>query len=464
MSIVLVGLNHRTAPVQLREKLALAGCSLTMALEDLRDMSRTVEKQSISEAVVLSTCNRLEVYASVHGAEEGVATLKRFIGGLQNIADETLEPHLYSHEGDAAITHLMRVASGLDSMILGEPQILGQVTQAYEDARTAGATGPIISHLFAQAIHVGKRARTETGIARHTTSVAHVGAQKVLDEFGRERDIRVLVVGAGEMASLAAEVLQRSGAVELAFINRTFNRAEAMANDFNGRALAWHQLEEGLLWADALITATGAPHTIIYRQDLVPVLAARGSRSLVAVDLSVPRDIEDLARDLPGLIYYDIDNLQSVLDAHMELRRAAIPDVEVVVGEGVEQFNEWLGGRQVTPVIRNLREWAEHVAAQELEQAMKRIPDADDRTRQAVGRLAHRLINRLLHEPTTRLRMQAADGNGYGYAHAIRELFALDDLKMDCPRDRDGCPTPDAPPGAACNCECLARSLEAQES
>jgi glutamyl-tRNA reductase len=465
LAIVLVGLNHRTAPVEMREKLALAGCSLRMALEDLRAMAHEDDRQ-ITEAVVLSTCNRLEVYAMVHSPAEGVDVLGRFLGGLQNVAHAELEPHLYHHEADAAVSHLMRVACGLDSMILGEPQILGQVTQAYEEARSAGATGPILSHLFEHAIHVGKRARTETAIGRHTTSVAHIGAQKVVDELNVNGDARrVLVVGAGEMASIAAEVLGRSGPVSLAFINRTFNRAEAMALELGGRALAWHQLEEGLTWADALISATGAPHTVIYRQDLVAILAARAGRPLVIVDLSVPRDVEDLGRDLPGVVYYDIDDLQCVLDAHMEMRRAAIPDVELVVAQGQAQFDEWLSGRQVTPVIRNLREWAEHVAAEELESALHRMPDVDERTRQTVGRLVHRVVNRLLHEPTTRLRMQAADGNGYGYAHAVRELFALENIDLVCPRDRDGCTIPpEAPPGTACNCECIRHSAEAQNA
>jgi len=462
VSIVLVGLNHRSAPVELREKLALAGCSLRMALEDLHEMSQHNGSSVVSEAVVLSTCNRLEVYANVHHAAQGVAALGGFLGGLQNVDPGELAPHLYHYEGDAAINHLMRVASGLDSMILGEPQILGQVSQAYEDARTAGATGPILSHLFTQAIHAGKRARTETAIGRHTTSVAHVGAQKVIDELPSLATRNVLVVGAGEMAALAAEVLERSESVSLAFINRTFNRAEAMAAERNGRALAWHQLEEGLVWADAIVSATGAPHTVIYKQDLAKILDARAGRPLVVVDLSVPRDIEDVASDLPGVMYHDIDDLQCVLDAHLELRRAAIPDVELVVRESMMQFTEWLSGRQVTPVIRNLREWAESVAAEELEAALNRMPDADEKTRQMVGRLTHRLVNRLLHEPTTRLRMQAADGNGYGYAHAVRELFALEKLNMECPRDKDGCASPEAPPGATCKLECLSNPEEAQ--
>jgi len=465
VAIVMMGLNHRTAPVELRETLALSGCSLRMALEDLRAMAHEHAPgggHGLDEAVILSTCNRLEVYASFHDARRGPEVLTRFLGGLQNVAADTLMPHLVHRAGDEAVDHLMRVACGLDSMILGEPQILGQVTQAFEDAHDAGTTGPILSHLFAQAIHIGKRARTETEIGRHTTSVAHVGAQKVIDELPDSNHRRILIVGAGEMAMLAAEMLNRSGVAELTFINRTYNRAEAIAVAMKGKALAWHQLEEGLVWADAVVSATGAPHTVIYRQDLADMLMWRAGRGLVIVDISVPRDVEDGVRELPGVAYHDIDDLQSVLDAHLELRKAAIPQVEVIVGEGRAQFAEWLSGRQVTPVIRNLREWAQGVAADELEHALSRMPDADEHTRQMVGRLTHRLVNRLLHEPTTRLRMQAADGNGYGYAHAVRELFALHELTLECPRDRAHCSAPGQSHGAtiACSLECIAPPAE----
>ena len=464
MSIVLIGLNHRTAPVELREKLALAGCSLRMALEDLRSIAQQHEAHgvhAVTEAVILSTCNRLEVYANVHSASAGLRALERFLGGLQNVAHAELSPYLYRSSDGEAVEHLMRVACGLDSMILGEPQILGQVTQSYEDAHGGGTTGPVLSHLFAHAIHIGKRARTETAIGRHSNSVAHVGAQRVVDELPSGRG-RVLIVGAGEMAMIAAEMLQRSGVGELAFINRTYNRAEAAAVEMKGKALAWHQLEEGLVWADAVVSATGAPHTVIYRQDLCDVLAARAGRRLVVVDISVPRDVEDTVRDLADVVYHDIDDLQSVLDAHLELRRAAIPQVEAIIAEGGAQFAEWLSGRQVTPVIKNLREWAQSVAADELEHTLSRLPGADAHTRQVVGRLAHRLVNRLLHEPTTRLRMQAADGNGYGYAHAVRELFALTDITLECPRGRPGCAVIPAERGTSphCTLECIVPPVE----
>jgi glutamyl-tRNA reductase len=471
LAVVLIGLNHRTAPVGLREKLSLAGCSLRMALEEMRNMAHDHEagaEGAIGEAAILSTCNRLELYASAHRPGEGFEKLQSFLGGLQNVADVELAPHLYRHANEDAVAHLMRVACGLDSQILGEPQILGQVAQAFEDARAAGTTGPILSHLFAQAVHIGKRARTETAISRHTTSVSHVGAQRVIDQLSSfTTSRRVLVVGIGEMAMLAAETLRRSGPMELTFINRTYQRAESAANAMQGRALAWHQLEEGLVWADAVVCATGAPHTVLYRKDIEDVLARRGGRRLVIVDVSVPRDVEDTVRGLPAVMYHDIDDLQCVLDAHMDLRRAAIPEVEAIIREGGAQFSEWYSARQVTPVIRNLREWAQSVAADELEHTLSRLPGADEHTRQIVGRLAHRLVNRLLHEPTTRLRLQAADGNGYGYAHAVRELFALSEShRLECPRDRARCAAPVSPPGApaGCNLECIVPAAEEQSA
>jgi glutamyl-tRNA reductase len=468
VAIVLIGLNYRTAPVELRERLALAGCSLRMALEDLLGVAQESRgDHAITESVILSTCNRLEVYACAHQAQGGMETLEHFLGGLQNIPPGELAPHLYRACDDAAIEHLMRVACGLDSMILGEPQILGQVTQSFEDAHAAGTTGPILSHLFAHAIHIGKRARTETDISRHTTSVSHVGAQKVIDELSFNQSRRILIVGAGEMAMIAAEVLQRAPGVELSFINRTYSRAEAAAVELKGKALAWHQLEEGLVWADAVVSATGAPHTVIYRKDVEEILPARAGRRLVIVDVSVPRDVEDTVRDVAGVAYHDIDDLQSVLDAHLELRRAAIPQVMGIICEGSRQFSEWLNGRQVTPVIRTLRDWAQGIAAEELAQALARMPQADPATRRAVERLAHRLVNRMLHEPTTRLRLQAADGNGYGYAHAVRELFALSNLDhLRCPRAGEECTSSGHADGAThrCTLECIVPPVQARQA
>lgn len=465
MILVVVGLNYRTAPVELREKLTLSGCALQIALEDLRGCITADEngKQPISEAAILSTCNRLEVYALAHSPVEGSTLVEQFLGKLQNIPAADLRPHLYRHMGDGAVRHLMRVACGLDSMILGETQILGQVTQAFEDARSAGMTGPILSHLFAQVIHTGKRARTESSISRYTTSVSHAGALLLMEKLERRNSARVLVIGAGEMALLAAQALRRFNVSDMAFVNRTYTRAETLANETGGRALTWHELNEALTWADAVICATGAPHTVIYRRDLEAVLAQRESRPLVIVDIAVPRDVEDSVRELDGVQVFDIDDLQTVVDANLELRKAAVPQVETIIDEEMLRFAEWYHSRQVTPVIKNLREWAQNVAAEELEQTLNRLPDADERTRQMVSRLAHRLVNRLLHEPTTRLRVQAAEGNGYGYAHAVRELFALNALDaLECQRDDVRCSAAAQANGAPINCNLQCIVMEQQ--
>jgi glutamyl-tRNA reductase len=452
VTIVVVGLNYRTAPVEIREKLTLSGCALQIALEDLRAYTQPSNgslpskhtSARLDEAVILSTCNRLEVYLSAHHPDDAISLIVEFLSGLQNIPVSQLIGHLYRCTGDDAIRHLMRVACGLDSMILGEPQILGQVTQAFEDARSAGMTGAILSHLFAQVIHTGKRARTETPISRYTTSVSHAGALLLMDTLKSTLTPpitpHVVIIGAGEMAVLAAQALRRFDSVDLAFMNRTYTRAESLANDFGGTSLTWYQFEEALVWADAVICATGAPHTVIYRRDVEALLPQRGNRPLVIMDIAVPRDVEDTVGELSNVRVFDIDDLQSAVDSNVEMRKASVPQVEAIISQEMARFAEWLTSRQVTPVIKTLREWAQSIADEELVQTRSRLGDADERTRQIVSRMAHRLVNRLLHEPTSRLRIQASEGNGYGYAHAVRELFALNNLDaIQCQGHNSGC-------------------------
>lgn len=436
MALILVGLNHRTAPVELREQLALTGCGLTMALEELQaeptgsgnGSGASAGAARLHEGVIVSTCNRLEVYAVVGGrAEKGWAAIETFLSRLQGIPLADLQPHLYRLEGQATVEHLMRVAAGLDSMILGEPQILGQVSSAFTSAQSVSTTGPILSHLFAQAVHAGKRARTETDISRHTTSVSHAAARLAEQELGNLSAAHVLVVGAGEMAELAAQALQMHGAEGMTCINRTFARAEELAEKIGGRALNWYRLDDALQWADVVVSATGAPHIVINQDDVAKTLPGRGERPLVIIDIAVPRDIEETAGDLPGVRYYDIDDLEAARDDNLAQREAAIPQVEAILADETACFMEWLGGREVVPVIADLRRRAAALAQEEFEQALNRLGDVSEREQEIIDRMAHRIVNRLLHEPTVRLKEQAANGNGYSYAHAIRELFALDD-------------------------------------
>jgi glutamyl-tRNA reductase len=443
MTILLVGLNHRTAPLALREQLALSGCAMTMALDDLpvrgaldgapARSGKSAEPPPLQEAVILSTCNRLEVYANPRSIGGGRAAVEAFLSRLQNIPLHTLKPHLYFVHGQDVVIHLMRVAAGLDSMILGEAQILGQVSDAFTVAKTANTTGPVLSHLFSQAVHAGKRARTETTISRHTTSVSHAAAGLITEKLGGLEEANVLVIGAGEMAEVALQALVDRGARRLTCMNRTFASVVELAGRFGGQARPWHEIPEGLAWADVVLSATGAPHTIIQADTVAEILPARVGRPLLFIDVAVPRDIDEAVGELPGVARYDIDDLQQVLDENMAQREAAIPQVEAIIAEEAASFAEWLSSRQVAPVIADLRRYAAGIAQAEVAGALNRLGGLSEQEQKVVERLARRIVNKLLHEPTVRLRAQAASGNGYAYAHVVRELFDLDALEPEEP-------------------------------
>ena len=431
MHIVAVGLNHTSAPVALREQLALNDCGLHMALSDLAACRHIPANENghprLVESVILSTCNRLEVYAVVAGSPSaGWRRIEHFLADLQGLDLEVLRQHLYLLEGQAAVEQLMRVAAGLDSMILGEPQILGQVSTAQTEAQAAGAVGPILSHLFDHAIHAGKRARTETEIGRHTTSISHAAAQLVNDQLGSLEEVQALIVGAGEMAQVAAQALQDRGLGQMSFINRTHSRAERLARHFGGRALNWYHLPSALAMADVVVCSTGAPHIVLHENDVRPGLAGRAGRPLLFVDIAVPRDVEDSVGDLPGVQLYDIDQLQVTVDANLAQRQTAIPQVEEIVAQEAARFESWLQGRQVLPVLVELRRKAQDIATAELDRYQSHLEELDPIYQEKVTRLVNRIVNKLLHEPTVRLKASAAEGNGVEYAQAIRELFNLD--------------------------------------
>ncbi len=425
MTIILVGLNHRSAPVELREKLGQSEHSLESAREKLGGGHS-------QEAAVLSTCNRFEVYAVVDQRDTGWQSLDRLVADLLDTSLDAISPHLYHYEGMYAARHLMRVAAGLDSMILGEPQILGQVAQAFSDAQSAELVGPVLSHLFSQALHAGKRARSETDISRFTTSVSHAGVLLLLDHMTVSTP-NVLIVGAGDMAVLAAKALRQHPGSNLAFINRSASHAEAAASDLGENTLSWHwhEFADALTWADALISATAAPHPILYARDVERVMPQRQGRPLVCVDIAVPRDVEVAVGQIEGVQRYDIDDLHSIVDNNTAQREAAVPQVEAIIEQELNRFSEWYYSREVSAVIKDLRQWASEVARLEVDQALNKLPDVDAHTEQVVNRLAHRLVNKLLHEPTVQLRGQAAEGNGYVYAHMVSELFDLQSSMKD---------------------------------
>ena len=445
MYIITVGLNHRTAPITLREQLTLTDCSLTMALEELGNLQgnqpplngHSSPRDRIKEWVILSTCNRLEIYATgVGSAAAGQQQIANYLADIQGAGMNALQPHLYFYEESDAVKHLLKVAAGLDSMILGEPQILGQVTSALMEAQSAGTTGPVLSELFKTASHAGKRARSETGIGRHSTSTSHAAVQLVKDKFGSLAPFHLLVLGAGEMARIAAQALHDRGIGRLSFINRTQQRANKLARKFHGEAFSWYALPDALEIVDGVITATDAPHIVIQESIVKQALPGRRGRLLLFVDIAVPRDVDEAVGNLPGVQRYDIDDLQSAVDANMAQRKAAVPEVEIIIDEESSRLDEWLKARSVLPVLIALRGKANGIAERELERGLHQLDKLDEIDQEKVSRLVHRVVNKVLHEPTIRLKKSASEGNGIEYAHMLRDLFALDPSKGGL--DKDG--------------------------
>lgn len=425
MSILLVGLNHRTAPVELREQFSLAGCGVSKALHDLRGAALE-QGSSLDEIVIVSTCNRLEVYAVAPAIEPGWEAVEHFLAQLHEMPEESLRCHLYRMHGMDAIEQLMRVSCGLDSMILGEHQILGQVAGALDEALAAGMVGPVLSHLFTQAIHAGKRVRTETAISRQTTSISHAAARLAQNGLGTLEEADVLIVGAGEMADLAARALTMRGAQKLTFISRTYSHTADLAQAHQGQAAHWQQLDERLARASLVVSATGAPHTVLHAAQIAPLLTAREQRPLLIIDIAVPRDVEEAVGNLPSVKLFDIDDLQSALDDNLAQRLAAVSQVEAIVAEEQRNFLEWLHTREVVPLISDLHHQTLILVEAELERAFHKLGGLSPEDKEIVRQLGYRICNKLLHEPTVRLKAAAVNGRGVSYADTIRELFALE--------------------------------------
>lgn len=425
-SILLVGLNHRTAPIDVREQVSFDACSLPMVASDLFTLG--AQQGVLQEAVVISTCNRLEVYAATTAPARAIALIEAQIARQQQMMSDALAAYLYVETGSAAIEHLFHVAAGLDSLILGEAQILGQVANALAAAQSSGASGPLLTQVFNRALHCGKRARTETPIGSYTTSISHAAVRHAEAVLGDLSQRRALVIGAGEMAELAATALQQHRIASIVCINRTLARAEQLAMKVGGRAVDWARLDEALTAVDLVISATAAPHIVLSAEEVAHAMQARAGRPLLLFDIALPRDIEPDVDVLPDVLRYDIDHLRSSIDANLARREAAIPLVEAIIAQETATLSAWLSGREVLPTVLELRRHAESIARQEVNRTLQRLrhhtPDSD-RIDQEVERLADRIVAKLLHEPTVRLKAQAAGGNGAHYAQALSDLFAL---------------------------------------
>jgi len=432
-AILLAGLNHRTATIDIRERFSVLACGADAAHDQGGHLA--ARPPALEEMVVVSTCNRLEVYAVAQEAEAGRAALAAYLAALYSTAAADLARLLYTAQDAEAVHHLLRVTCGLDSLILGEPQILGQVAAAARAAHAAGSQGPLLAHLFGQALHCGKRARAETAIGNHTVSVSHAAALLAEQTLGSLPQRRALVIGAGEMAETAAMALQQHGVRAITCVNRTLTRAEHVAERVCGQALAWPQLPQALDSADLVISATSAPHAVLHADQIAAAQVRRGHRPLLLLDIALPRDIDVAAGEVRGVTRFDIDHLRDTVDANLARRQAAVPAVEQIIGEEEAAYLAWLAEREVTPTLVELRRRAEAVAAAEVQRTLRRMHShsrangtgepAEEQMAQEVERLAQRIVAKLLHAPTVRLKAHAADGEGAVYAEVVEELFGM---------------------------------------
>jgi len=422
--IVCIGVNHRTAPVAYREKLGSDLPALCERAGARGHAAPNGDGKSIHELAWLSTCNRVELYALVgeDGDTTPMVTILADAGGLDPV---DVANHSYQHRGYEAIRHLCRVASGLDSMVLGEPQILGQVVQALKDGQSRRTVGPVLNRVFRRAVRAGRRARSETSIGRNPGSMSSVAVALAGSVMGSLRDKRVLVIGLGEMGAVTVKALRSRQVREIAVANRTAARSEAVSARWGYRTYAMAELLAALEWADVVICATGCPNLIVHGDLVRDVVARREGRSLVFVDIAVPRDVDPAVRELPGVHLFDADDLSGNLEDGLAARRNEIPGVERIIAAEIAGFEAELRQLEVEPLIEQMRRKAELIRRQEIESAIELMGEVDQTTRERLQILSRSIVNRLLREPTVRLKRKVHEERGDTYVAAIRGLFGL---------------------------------------
>ncbi len=416
MAVIVIGLNHRSVPLDLLERMNVPAELLPKALHDL------VSRDNITEVVLLSTCNRTEIYVAAERYHGALQDVRNSLAELTHLAPEHFADHLYAFHDAAAVAHLFSVASGLDSAVLGESEILGQVRQAWEAATGEGAAGPALHMLFRHALEVGKRARTETGIGRSTTSVSSAAVALAAERLGGLEGRSVLVLGAGEMGEGMVSALAGSKVSEVLVANRTTERAEVLAARVGGRVVPLVELPEALGTVDVLLTSTGAQSVMIDHADLEAVVAARRGAPLLIVDVAVPRDVDPSAGALAGVELLDMDDLRAFADAGLAERRRESVRAHELVEEEVHRFHEASTARQVAPVVSALRDRIESLREAEVARLSRGLGDEE---RMTLERLSRGLVGKLLHEPTVRLKDAAGTPRGERLADALRELFDL---------------------------------------
>lgn len=426
MPIVCLGLSHQTAPVEVRERHAFPPSRMAEALVALLDY------EAVREAAMLQTCGRLEIYAELDDYEAGVAQLKEFLknyGHTMAWSQYDLESYLYTLLGRQAIEHLFRVTTGLDSMLIGEAEILGQVKDAYIAAQQAKSLGKTLHRLFREALNAGKQARTQTRIGDESSSIATAAIEAAKARLGSLDQTSVVVIGAGKMGRTAVKRLRLEGAQNLIVTNRTMSRAQELIAEVGfGEAIEMPGLADALAAADIVVTSTGASHFIVRPGDVAKAMARRPDRPLFIIDIAVPRDADPDVAAIPNVSLVDIDGLKSVVDERLMIRREAIPQVEEIIDEFIARFGQWYQARVAVPVISSLTKKAESIRVNELAKLFARCPDLTEREKMLVTGMSMTIVSKLLHSAVTRIREKATKNHAEALSHArvLDELFELD--------------------------------------
>ena len=419
--ILLIGMNHKTAPVEMREKLAFSPEEAATALNTFRNAP------GIVETMIISTCNRVEVILIVNNITRAVDLVFSYMGETKSISPDRLKTLAYVFSGDRAVRHVFRVAASLDSMMIGEPQILGQVKDAFKASVIAKTTGVILNRLMHKAFSVAKRVRSETGIGGHAVSISYAAVELAKKIFDSLDDKTVLLVGAGEMAELAVEHLMRNTASgNLLVANRTFSAGVALAERFNGSAIRLEEIPEKLKISDIIISSTGSPNYVITRNQVQPIMRSRRNRPLFFIDIAVPRDIDPAINRLDNAYVYDIDDLQGVISENIETRQAESVKAERIVDESVIKFIEWLEHLDVVPTIIGLRKKLDTIAAAEMEKTLHSLNHLSPEDRQAIERMTEAMVKKILHDPALFLKNPGSHRNKSVYLDFARKLFNLD--------------------------------------
>jgi glutamyl-tRNA reductase len=427
MEILVVGLSHKTAPVAVREKVAFAPEQMQQPLEQMYALSQ------VSEAIIVSTCNRVELYAASNCASAALEQMKQFLADYHQLPAEQLDNHLYTKQGEEAIRHVFEVASSLDSMVIGETQILGQIKTAYSYAAEYKTAGLILNRFLHKAFSVAKRVRTETNIAGNAVSVSFAAVELARKIFGNIEGKTVMLIGAGEMCELAAKHFINNGVTRVLVTNRTFSRAEKLAQEFSGQPILFENFKDQLHQADIVLSSTGATSFIINPEQVNSALRLRKNRPMFFIDIAVPRDIDPRVNDINNVYLYDVDDLQGVVNANLKERHKEAELAQLIIEQEIGQFQAWMAGLDVVPTIVAMRKHMEELRAAEVEKTFSSLKHLSDSDRKAINAMSSALINKILHPPTKALKQAQQDDCAQPYVDALQVLF---DLELGAPEGK----------------------------